>query len=382
MTDHPDTPSSGADATHWEAIARFLAGECTPAEADALRGWVAAAPGRARLVAGLEAALSGDTGRREYPTPAGLDVESALAKVHARMRADAVTPISAAPSRRAAEAAAPASVTEAADVVATLNASTRTAAAPRWTRYAPRVAAAALLMVVGNAWFLRTRAPNAVSAERTVATTVGQRQTISLADGSQVTLGPSSELVIAAGYAEGARTVRLTGEGLFTVKHDASHPFAVEAQGTRITDIGTEFSVSSDAEVGVTVSVREGAVELRKSADGAPAQLAKGDRAVVSKDATASIVRGGASDDDFAFARGALVFRDSPIAEVVADVRRWYGVEIVPGTVAMGASHVTATFKNESRAEALNVIALALGAVVEMRGDSALLRPRILRPPR
>jgi transmembrane sensor len=123
-------------------------------------------------------------------------------------------------------------------------------------------------------------------------------------------------------------------------------------------------------------------VELRKSADGAPAQLNKGDRAVVGRDASAMIVRGGASDDDFAFTRGALVFRDSPIAEVVADVRRWYGVEIVPGTVAMSSSHVTATFSNESRAEALNVIALALGAVVEMRGDSALLRPRILRPPR
>jgi transmembrane sensor len=211
---------------------------------------------------------------------------------------------------------------------------------------------------------------------------VGQRQTVALPDGSSAILGPSSELVIGAGYADGARTVRLRGKALFTVKHDGAHPFAVEAQRARITDIGTEFSVTSDVDNGVTVAVREGAVELRTSADGAPSLLRPGDRAVVGRDAGATIVRGGASDDDFAFTRGALVFRDSPIAQVVAEVRRWYGVELVPGTVAMSSRHVTATFSNESRAEALQVIALALGADVEMRGDSALLRPRILRPPR
>jgi transmembrane sensor len=375
MTDPSDTPASGADEANWEAVARFLAGECSPAEAEALRGWVGAAPERARMVAGLEAAL----GKTDYAPPAGLDVESALHKVRARLHTDSVIPISAARSRRAAEIAG-AAQQPAADVVAAPSGSS-----PRrtmgWSWYAPRVAAA-LLLVAGSAWFLRSRPAGTGSAERTVATAIGQRQAIALPDGSSAILGPSSELVIVAGYAEGTRTVRLKGEALFTVSHDAAHPFAVETQGTRITDVGTEFSVSSDAETGVTVAVREGAVELRKSADGAPAQLNKGDRAVVGRDASAMIVRGGASDDDFAFTRGALVFRDSPIAEVVADVRRWYGVEIVPGTVAMSSSHVTATFSNESRAEALNVIALALGAVVEMRGDSALLRPRILRPPR
>jgi transmembrane sensor len=366
MTDHPRTPDSGADEAHWEALARFLAGESSPEEGVRMRAWIAEPPERSSMVMGLSA-LSGMT---DFAAAAAIDTEGALAKVHARMRRDAVTPL---PLRPVS-----------APVTSSVAATARTVRAEsRWRRWVPQLAAATLLVAAGTAWFVTDRGVStAGSAQREFASAVGGTRTVDLPDGSRVVLGPSSRLVMGAGFAEGKRAVTLEGVGLFTVTHDERHPFTVETQGTRIIDVGTEFSVRSDNGYGVHVAVREGAVEVRRSEHGAPALLQKGDRAVIGTNDLATIQRGAVSDDDFDFARGALVFRDATIARVVADVRRWYGVEIVPGTQAMAGRHVTASFSTESREEALNVIALALGAVVEMRGDSALLRPRILRPPR
>jgi transmembrane sensor len=60
---------------------------------------------------------------------------------------------------------------------------------------------------------------------------------------------------------------------------------------------------------------------------------------------------------------------------VAADLRRWYGVELRVTDTALLRRHVSATFVGDSADRVLDVIALALGARVERRGDTAYLRP-------
>src|SRR6478736_1648463 len=73
-------PGSGAGAApDWEAIARYLAGESRPEEASIIEQWLEAHPSDRELVErlNLEATIE----------PADVDVEAALASVHARMAA-------------------------------------------------------------------------------------------------------------------------------------------------------------------------------------------------------------------------------------------------------------------------------------------------------
>lgn len=93
------------------------------------------------------------------------------------------------------------------------------------------------------------------------STATGEILRVPLADGSAVTLNSNSEIDV--DFDEGVRHVRLVrGEALFDVAKDASRPFVVEAASTRVTAVGTSFTVSRMSDRKVQVLVSEGVVEL------------------------------------------------------------------------------------------------------------------------
>ena len=246
----------------------------------------------------------------------------------------------------------------------------------RWPAYA---AAAALVIAIG-ALVWRGRAPAdepTTIAARELTTPVGGRDSLVLPDGSQVILGPGSHLTIAAGYGLAARELSVRGEAYFDVKHDASHPFVVHANGATIRDVGTAFCVHADSTGGVRVSVTSGTVELGRasSSPSSTAVLNAGDVGTVSVTGGVVAERGAGSDDDLAWRHGTLIFRDATMAEVREDLRRWYGIELVVRDPAVLRRHMTATFTDrDSIGGVLNAIALLLPATIERRADSAIVR--------
>jgi transmembrane sensor len=334
----------GRDEPDWEVLARYLAGESPAAEAEAVRAWLAERPGRESVLRALDTTLH----RYAAAPPAELDVEGALARVHARMDAPE-TPVI--PFRRPEPR--PARI---------------------WGTPALRIAAALLVMIGGYfAWQLLrgTRAP---LAEQAYTTGVGERDSLRLPDGTTVLLGPGSRLTLAPDYGAGARGVELQGEALFDVPHDAARPFTVTAGAARVRDIGTTFSVHSAEGAEVRVVVTSGAVALRAAQAHAEDELVlrEGDRGVLAA-GRATPERALATAEDLAWTQGRLVFRDAPVAQVAADVRRWYGVELRADDPAVARRRLTASFTNESADDVVRVIALALGAEVAMRGDTAVL---------
>jgi transmembrane sensor len=208
---------------------------------------------------------------------------------------------------------------------------------------------------------------------REYSTGIGQRDSIVLVDGTRVLLGPASWIL------SSGRKVQLHGEAYFDVVHDAREPFVVVTGDAIIRDIGTKFSVHSDSAQAVRVVVSEGAVRivagLRDSVN-----LSAGDVGVVEPPPGGRVQasRGAATEDDLAWTRGRLVFRDASMAEVAADLRRWYGVQLRVSDTALLRRHFTGSFANESPDRVLSVIALALNARVDRRGDTAFIR---LAPP-
>ena len=337
------------DEAEWEAVARLLAGESADDERRRVRGWLDARPADAAFVRAVERAV------RPAPDAAEVDVDAALRRVHGRMDGADVRPLR-------PRHATPAST------------STSMPAARRW-RGGAALAAAAMLLVAVLVW-QAARGPAATEA-RAIATAVGERDSLRLPDGSRVVLGPDSRLVVSSEFGAARREVELRGEAFFDVVHDDARPFVVRAGGAAVRDVGTAFAVRSSEAGGVRVVVTEGAVLLGAAADAAAngVLLHAGDRGVLGTDARVVVARGAVTDDDLAWTRGRLVFRDAPMAEVSAALRRWYGVELRVEDSALARRHLTADFAGEPVARVLDVLGLALGADVERRGDSVMVRP-------
>lgn len=338
-----------AEPFDWDAVARYLAGESTPDEARAVRVWLAARPERAELVTALGRSFD----RLAAADTSHVDVERALASVHARMSEPALS-VERGSSLRFAPRLRP--------------------AIPLWRRPAPWLAAAAAVAItaVGIARMRPGRgdptpAPAPGAAAYTTAT--GARDSLRLPDGTRVILGPASRLTVAAGYGVARREVDLLGEGYFDVAHDTSHPFVVRAGAAAIEDIGTAFTVRADSASAVRVAVTAGRVRLSRAAGGESGVILEAGE-VATLDSALRITRGVTTTDrELAWTRGRLVFRDAPMAQVAADLRRWYGLELPVADAALRGRHLTATFEKETPEQVLDVIGGALGVTLVRRGD-------------
>lgn len=335
-------------------MARAMAGEGTPDEREAFRRALDVDPRRGPLYAALDDAL-----RPLSAAPAAeVDVEAALARVLSRRDARPVLVAEPTP-QRGPRLASPSAVR-----------------APLWRSAAFLRAAAAVLLLVGGAlvWRMLAKPSGGTSTEQ-YATAVGARRTVRLPDGSVAQLAPLSRIVLAAGYGRAERALTLTGEAYFEVRHDAAHPFVVHTAAAEIRDLGTTFLVDAGDSTGAGVVVTSGSVSLRPAAGGEAAVLRAGDRGAVTAAGELRVERGAATDDDVAWTHGRLVFRDAPVAEVAAELRRWYGITLVVRDSALAGRHLTASFGTETADDAVRVVAAALGGQLERRGDTAAVVP-------
>lgn len=115
---------------------------------------------------------------------------------------------------------------------------------------------AAAAVVTAAAW-LSLRAPAGLE---TYSTAVGARESVSLADGSHITLNTHTRARSLINASE--RRVWIDeGEVFFQVQHDPTRPFVVTAGSARITVLGTQFRVRHER--GRTeVTVLEGRVQF------------------------------------------------------------------------------------------------------------------------
>lgn len=254
-------------------------------------------------------------------------------------------------------------------------------------RWRPRVghvvAAAASVAALVAALVL----PPTLLAPRTThySTQIAETRELRLEDGSTVTLGPRSGLDIRFNGSE--RRVALTsGEAFFEVAHDRAHPFIVDAGPSVIRVVGTRFDVNH-AGGAVQVAVAEGIVQVgdSRSAPGSarPTRtLHAGQRLEVARAPSLSLASptfGGANPGGWR--EGRLVYENSRLADLVADVNRYYAPGIRIADEGVGDLRVTAAFNVTE----IPAFFSALGGVVpviavESPGGGVIVRGRAGRP--
>ncbi|MBL8269653.1 FecR family protein, partial [Steroidobacter sp.] len=211
--------------------------------------------------------------------------------------------------------------------------------------------------------------------DRTLETELGEWRTVQLTDGTEVRIGPDTELRLSFG--DDRRTVELVrGEALFHVAKDAARPFFVQSEMIGVLAVGTEFRVQRRGGEDV-VAVTEGSVALyrdgREAVRGVvsapPAQVAEvtggvplkaGDQVSVTPDTRAKPVAKQKVDPDYesAWADGWVVYENRSIAEVASEFNRRNRVKIVIADPAIAARRLAFFRGNATDPESL-VAALA-----------------------
>ena len=187
-------------------------------------------------------------------------------------------------------------------------------------------------------------------------TSVGERTPIALADGSQVTLNTDS--AISVELKADQRLVRLLrGEAWFDVSPDGDRPFLVEMTEGHIRVTGTSFGVRLE-DNGAIVSLTEGQLELSAKPDHGAASyfaLNAGQQANFSDGAISEAV---ALDKTAATAwlRGQVVFFNTPLGEVVAELNRYRGGHVVIVDGSLKDLKVGGVFATDDPDAALEVI--------------------------
>ena len=220
----------------------------------------------------------------------------------------------------------------------------------RWT-----LAAALILLSLGAAlWILH---PNGFGLSslawrksetqspivRTYATKTGDRLTIALEDGSQVTLNTETQLEVA--FSKSSRTVRLSrGEALFEVAKDKTRSFVVQTQNRRFVAVGTAFDVHIQTDQ-VKVTMLEGTVHAESMEPGSLilATVTAGEQLITSSRAQQSVRRVDA-ERETSWRRGQLIFDNTPLGEAVDELNRYSSTHIVLVDSKLAGLRLSGTF--------------------------------------
>ena len=204
----------------------------------------------------------------------------------------------------------------------------------------------------------------------------GETRQVALADGSRLTLGSATTLRVHLGREQ--RDVTLVdGEATFDIAHQESRPFVVAVADRQVRVLGTEFNILSHDDR-LAVTVRRGVVQVSGGDDG-PVRLIKGQQLLHTQGSTASLVRVTDPNAAFAWTSGKLVYRETPLPDVVADLNRYVAtpIRVDPSAAAVKVSGVLLIDKESAMIRRLELFAPIAS---QTRGDEIILKAKATRP--
>ncbi|OYX73596.1 MAG: hypothetical protein B7Y81_02465 [Caulobacter sp. 32-67-35] len=204
----------------------------------------------------------------------------------------------------------------------------------------------------------------------------GEIREIALADGSRLTLGSATVVRVHLGRAQ--RDVTLVdGEARFDVAHLPTRPFVVSVVDRKVRVLGTEFNILSHADR-LTVTVRRGVVAV-SGGDDPPVRLTKGQQLIHVQNTTSSQVRVADPNSVLAWTSGKLVYRDTPLPEVVAELNRYVAtpIRVDPSAASVKVSGVLLIDKESAMIRRLELFA---PIVSQTSGSEIVLRAKATRP--
>lgn len=188
--------------------------------------------------------------------------------------------------------------------------------------------AAALLLLVIGVWGIK-RCFDAQPELKVVSTSLGQTTSVTLPDGTKVTLNENSELAYPAAFDAPQRKVSMKGEAFFEVTPNQAKPFLAETPSGTVQVLGTAFNVRSmDTDGDLEVVVRSGKVAVQPVGKDEKLLLQKGDRLVFNSQKGILTTNRDESGAAWAWQTGGISYKNENLREILNGMERFFHVTI------------------------------------------------------
>jgi transmembrane sensor len=203
-------------------------------------------------------------------------------------------------------------------------------------------------------------------------TKVGAQQIVRLEDGSILRLNTASRVEVRFDRRE-RRLVLKRGQAFFEVAHDAARPFIVAAGDTRVRALGTKFDVRRmEGEVQVTLA--EGRVEVARPKRGQAWTLAPNQS--ITLNGAPPAPRPADAAQATSWTTGRLRFRDTPLAEAVAEVNRYTTTKITLDAGPIANERVSGVFDTGDTKAFVSAVTELFSLTARTTPDGIHLRAR------
>lgn len=233
-----------------------------------------------------------------------------------------------------------------------------------WVRYA--VAASVVTVALGLGLFSGLNHPAPYTAE--YSTALGERRHVALPDGSVIDLNSRSRIQVR--FEKDRRGIELIeGEAMFSVEHDTSRPFVIDAGNGQVTVTGTRFDVRRDL-TETRVAVEQGTVKVQgQGADFVSLTAGLGTRIDAQGEVAAAYAVNPA--ELTAWRSGKLVFNNASLSEVAAEVSRYREKPLTVGNDKVGNLRLTSVFKSDNTDALLKALPSILPVAVRTLDDGS-----------
>lgn len=237
-------------------------------------------------------------------------------------------------------------------------------------RHFLRVAASILILVAVAGIGIKVK--EYVNRPLVVSNNSSEVLLFTLPDSSLVSLNKNSKLTYFRNFSK-KRNIQFTGEAFFEIKRDVQRPFVIKTAESEIRVLGTSFSVEADLK-NTRVIVASGKVALYSSLLLADTLiLEKGDKGVFNAESL-SLEKQRNKDLNFlAWKDHHLVFEKTPLANVIADLERYFQIKVNVKSPEIYKLNYTSQFSNPTLSEVLKELELILNISAEVSGKNILL---------
>lgn len=316
---------------YYELISRYLSGNASPSEIEALETWVMAAPENKAVFQDFKKAWMLTGLERDQQT---VQVDKLWKQTSDQLFSQGKVLEMKPPANRR-----------------------------RWTG----LAAAIVLVLIASFWFFQNTSNDSFYQ---VASS-DEVKSFDLADGSHITLNQSSSLTYDEQGDINKRRVALTGDAFFEVARDENRPFIIKAQGIEVEVLGTSFYIDSrEGEAEIQVIVESGKVAVR--ANGKEQILLAEEKAIFQKN-TQALTKEKNDDSNFlAIKNKTLVFEDTKLADVVFALNRYFHADISIEDDALKTCPLTGIYPDKSLPAILKLIEASLGINIQQKGSEII----------
>ena len=330
-----------------ELIAKYLAGESSLAEKEALFAWTAADEANRQFFEELEQVWQITNGANDSPFETEMD--TAWANID-----QAVFNSSKSFSGHQAPTQSPAKIIPLTKKII------------RWS------IAAVILLSVGIGLWWAIQPPSAPQLVE-IQTQEGEKKEITLPDNSKVWLNQNSRLTYLENFT--ARNIDLQGEAFFDVERMEDNPFTIRSRNATTTVLGTSFNVRAyPTEEKIEVTVETGKVALGVSnMAAATVELPAGTSGIVyTKEEKVERVDE-KIQNAVAWKTLKLDFDEDLMKDVITTLERYFGTEIKVSNEMIYECRFTSPFDQPNLEEILEVVSVTIGVDVKKEGKDYLL---------